>query len=52
MSESEKVKAFVTELHVVLIRYRSEMEMTAASMVGSLEILKQNLIKEILNDVD
>lgn len=45
-TEPEKIHALAQELSHVLNRYRCEMEMTLASMIGTLEVVKLSLYGE------
>lgn len=46
MTDPEKIHALASELSIVLHRYRCEMEMTLASMIGTLEVVKLSLYGE------
>ena len=46
MTDPEKIHALASELGIVLNRYRCEMEMTLASMIGTLEVVKLSLYGE------
>ena len=46
MSDAAKVHALASELSIVLNRYRCEMDMTLASMIGTLEVVKLSLYGE------
>jgi hypothetical protein len=52
MSEQEQIKAFVTDIQRVVDRYRSEFNLTLASAIGSLEIVKLELWKEHADDAE
>lgn len=50
MTDSEKVNALATEMSFVIGRYRAEMDMTLASVVGTLEVIKHTLIHEQIEE--
>jgi len=46
MSDSEQVAALQTDLQKVIDRYRAEFNLTLASAIGTLEVVKLELWKE------
>lgn len=52
MTDSEKVKALATEIGRTIDRYRAEMDMTLASVVGTLEVIKISLVAEQIDSQD
>lgn len=50
MNESEQITAFVTDLQKVIDRYRAEFNLTLATAIGSLEVVKLNLYQEQTNE--
>lgn len=43
MNEQEQVKAFVTDLQKVIDRYRAEFNLTVATAIGAIEVVKLEL---------
>jgi hypothetical protein len=50
MSEKEQIDRFSKELVALINRYRAEYELTLASAVGVLEVVKHELIHEQITE--
>lgn len=50
MSEKEQIAHFAQDLDNLITRYRQEYELSVASAVGVLEIVKHDLIREHMED--
>jgi hypothetical protein len=50
MTEKEQIDRFSQELVALIYRYRAEYELTLASAVGVLEVVKHELIHEHLTE--
>ena len=50
MTDPQKVQALNDDLNRLINRYRAEFEMTLASVVGTLEVIKHALIQEAITD--
>ena len=50
MSEKEQIAHFSQDLVALINRYRAEYELTLSSVVGSLEVVKHELIQEQLKN--
>lgn len=45
MTQEEQTDAFATELDSLIARYRSEFNLTVASVVGALELAKMDIYR-------
>lgn len=50
MTEQEQIKAFAADLTRLIGRYRSEFNLSLASAIGTLEVVKLELYTEQTND--
>lgn len=48
MSQAEQQNAFTSDLEKLVTRYRDEFEMTVASFIGCLELVKADIMLEVL----
>ena len=52
MTDAEQIAALAADLQRVIDRYRAEFNLTLASAIGTLEVVKLELWKDQTNDQD
>lgn len=50
VTESEQINAFVFDINRVIDRYRAEFNLTLASAIGALEVIKMELYNNQKNE--
>lgn len=50
MNDPEQIQAFAEDLYLLIERYRAEFNLTLASAIGTLEVVKLELFKSETED--